>query len=481
MAFTVEGKDGIEITVGTIEGLRLVLEELSATSEETSETSEEDSPLLTSNKLKEGDMVRILTEPGIREAGEFHGHVKGSIGIVTEVVSENFIEVEAPGAASPSETILQYHAPSRLERVEPLGKDANGDDLFEGDYVTGAPSNGYLYTDDSFIMKVILEEDAVGYGIKTNIGVEIVGEHENSTSSFKVDSERFIRLSRDLDEAKAKFSKINGEEVPEEDDEPRMERRFKVGDKVRIVEDSTDGLHVGDVGEIVRVCEDNKNGYDYQVKGDRYSLSMGHAESDLELLKEEEDDLLPVGTKVRLLHDSACEDLRVGEEGTITMTDKGCASGLAYKVRVRDGWRGFGWLRKDDVEAVEEKTFKVGDKVKVTGNSAGHALEIGDIREIHQVDSEEPKYNLSQLRFDHWADTSDIELVTDSEEFEDGDLVRVTETFEDEHGDVVARGTICEYEDWGSSLIFLGSVVLGDNYDKIQLVCRKEDRKDIDL
>lgn len=409
MAFTVEGKDGTKITAGTIEGLRLVLEELSASTEETSVTSEEDSPLLTSERLKEGDTVRILTEPGNYAFGEFHRHVKGSIGIVTEVLSERSVEVDAPGAANPSETIMQVHNLNRLERVEPLGKDANGEDLFEGDYVTGSSGNGYTYTDDSVIMKVILKEDAVGYGINSDIGVEIVGEHQATINSFEVNSERFIRLSGDLDEAKAKFSKINGEEVPEEDD------------------------------------------------------------------------LLPVGTKVRLLRDSSCGDLREGEEGTITGTDRGCRAGLVYKVRVRDGWRGYGWISKDGVEVAEEKTFKVGDKVRVTGNSSGHTEEVGEVRRITEVDSFEPKYNLSRQIFGNWANTKDLELVAESGAFENGDLVKVTEEFEDEHGDKIARGTICEYEDWGGGLIFLGSVVLGDNYDKIQLVCREGDRKDIDI
>ena len=408
MAFTVEGKDGTKFTADTIEELKQLVE-LSATSEEPIETSEEVSPLLTSDQLKEGDKVRILTEPGNYGFGEFHGHVKGSIGIVTEVLSENNIEVEAPGALSPSESITQRHSSDRLERVDSLGKDANGEDLFEGDYVTGASGNGYTYTNDSVIMKVLLKEDAVGHGINADIGVEIVGDHRASIDSFEVQSERFVRLSRDLDEAMEKFAEIKSGEDPEEDD------------------------------------------------------------------------LLPVGTRVRILQASSCGDLQEGEEGTISWVDKGCASGLEYSVRVREGSSGYGWFRKDGVEVIEEKTFKVGDTVKVTGNSAGHGVELGEVRKITEVDRDEPKYNLSRYLFGSWANTADIELVTGSEEPEDGDIVKVTATFKDEHGDEIARGSICEYEDLGGGLIFLGSVVLGDNYDKIQLVCRKEDRKDIVL
>lgn len=414
MAFTVEGKDGTKITVDTIEELKQ-LEELGETSEEPCETpeeirvpSEEDSPLLTSERLKEGDKVRILTEPGNYGFGEFHGHVKGSIGIVTEVLSENNIEVEAPGALFPSESITQMHSSDRLERVDSLGKDANGEDLFEGDYVTGASGKGYTYTNDSVIMKVILKEDAEGYGINADIGVEIVGDHRASIDSFEVQSERFVRLSRDLDEAMEKFAEIKSGEDPEEDD------------------------------------------------------------------------LLPVGTRVRVLQASSCGDLQEGEEGTISWVDKGCASGLEYSVRVREGSSGYGWFRKDGVEVIEEKTFKVGDTVRVTGNSSGHSEEVGEVRKITEVDRDEPKYNLSRYLFGSWANTADIEPVSDSEEFQTGDLVKVTETFEDGHGDKALRGKILEYDDkWPAT--FVGTILLEGNHDKIQLVCRKEDRKDIEL
>ena len=405
MAFTVEGKDGIKITAGTPEGLRLVLEELSATSEETSESSEEVSPLLTS------------------------------------------------------------------ERVESLGKDANGEDLFEGDYVTGAPN------DESFIMKVIPKEDAVGFGIRANIGVEILGEHEDTIDSYEVDSDRFIRLSRDLDEAKEKFAEIKFGEVL------RTESRFKVGDKVRIVENSTNGLPVGDDGEIVRVSENDKNGYDYYVKGDRYDSSMIHEDSDLELLKEE-DDLLPVGTKVRLLHESSCGDLQKGEVGTIIETDRGCAADLVYKVRVREGLTGYGWLRKDDVEVVEEKSLKVGDKVKVIsaedGTDSGyHGFIIGSIVEVEEVYGngriEAYNGNFHQTLLPHH-----YERESSSTEFRTGDIVKVTETFEDVLGDKALKGKVLEYSNTFRTE-FVGTVLLEENHDKIQLVCRNEDRKDVSL
>ena len=98
---------------------------------------------------------------------------------------------------------------------------------------------------------------------------------------------------------------------------------------------------------------------------------------------------------------------------------------------------------------------------------------------ITSVDSEEPKYNLSGVGIGVWVDNSDIEHVDSSPKFQTGDIVRVTESFEDDFGDRVTCGAVYNYdENLGFGEPFVGSVFLGDNEDKIELVCRAQDRLD---
>ena len=131
----------------------------------------------------------------------------------------------------------------------------------------------------------------------------------------------------------------------------------------------------------------------------------------------------------------------------------------------------------EDVEVVEnEQEFKVGDKVRVVGNNYGHCMELGELREIKEVDPNEPKYNLSGSSCGYWAGTSDIEREPSSPKFQSGDVVKVTESFEDIRGDRVKVGAVYNYDELGEA--FVGTVFLGDNEDKIELVCRAQDRLD---
>lgn len=130
---------------------------------------------------------------------------------------------------------------------------------------------------------------------------------------------------------------------------------------------------------------------------------------------------------------------------------------------------------------VPEKTpkFEVGDKVRVVGNNYGHLIDIGEVREITSVDSDEPKYRLSEISTGFWAGTSDIEHVHSSPKFGTGDVVKVTESFSDILGDRAICGAVYNYdENLSHGEPFVGSVFLGDNIDKIELVCRAQDRLD---
>jgi len=266
------------------------------------------------SEIEVGDKVRIVSSEDWTDTPYHHIN----IGSVVEVVSKQShggVEVVEDG-------VHQYLLPGHFEKVEPLGKDANGEDLYKGDFVTGTEDNDYGYTNSTVDMEVmgkgssILDEEA-------NIRVRILGE----SSTYGVDSSKFVKLSDNLDE-----------------DEPK---------------------------------------------------------------------------------------------------------------------------------------FKVGDEVRVVGNIARHNVSKGEVREITDVDTEEPKYNLSENSFGSWADTEDIERVHSSPKFQSGDVVKVTESFEDLFGDRVSCGAVYNYDEnllYGEP--FVGTVFLGDNIDKIELVCRAQDRLD---
>lgn len=128
-------------------------------------------------------------------------------------------------------------------------------------------------------------------------------------------------------------------------------------------------------------------------------------------------------------------------------------------------------------ELDEETEFNVGDKVRVIGNSSGHYMEVGEVREITVVDSDEPKYNLSCMSHGRWANTKDIELVEDDVvEIERGDLVYVSESFTDSYGDTAEKGTYAKVGGLGSRLFVSGVLLEHESQlGNLVLVAKKED------
>src|SRR5699024_6500302 len=106
-----------------------------------------------------------------------------------------------------------------------LGQDANGEDLYVGDLVTGSEDNEYYFTNSKVDMEVLGEGSSI-MNEEANIRVRIVGE----SYTYGVYSSKFIKLSdaseKDLDE----------------------ETEFKVGDKVRVV--GNRARHDVDEGEV---------------------------------------------------------------------------------------------------------------------------------------------------------------------------------------------------------------------------------------
>lgn len=398
MAIKLKTEEGTEFSFDTVAEFmefKKKMDEEEASEELTSEpvedTSDDEIEVPgTEPKFEAGDKVRVVSAEDGTETPYHHINI-GSVVEVVSSQSHGGVEVVEDG-------VHQYLLPGHFEKVEPLGKDANGEDLFVGDMVTGINADDYYFTNSTVDMEV-LGEGSSFTDAEANILVRIVGE----LSTYRVDSSKFVKLSDNLDEDKAGFGEV----------------------KV-------------------------------------------------------EDELLPIGTKVRLLRHSACECLRPGDVGNITVTDKGCPTKLVYSVRVRDGRDGYGWVKKEDVEVVEnEQEFKVGDKVRVVGNNYGHLMDIGEERMITSVDSDEPKYRLSEISTGFWAGTSDIEHVHSSPKFQSGDVVKVTESFEDITGDRVKGGAVYNYDEiLGLGEAFVGTVFLGDNVDKLELVCRAQDRLD---
>ena len=283
------------------------------------------------SEVEVGDKVRIVSSEDESDT-PYHYLDVGSVGKVVRKKQFGGIIVEAGGR---SQCLLPHH----YVKLEPLGKDVNGEDLYEGDYVMGSKENEYAYTGDTEVMEVL------GYGEsplseEANIQVKIDGD----CTRYNVDSSKFIKLSDNLDEAKTKFEEINGE----------------------------------------------------------------------------------------------------------------------------------------DVEVVEnEQEFKVGDKVRVVGNDYGHWMELGELREIKEVDPNEPKYNLSGSSCGYWVGTSDIEYAHSSTKFQSGDIVKITETFEDSYGDALYGGDLHRFGKLSGGRVCISSVFVDeDNLDKLILVCRAQDRLD---
>ena len=329
MAIKLKTEEGTEFSFDTVEEFmefKKKMDEEEASKELTSEpvedTSDDEIEVPdTEPKFEAGDKVRVVSAEDGTETPYHHINI-GSVVEVVSIQSHGGVEVVEDG-------VHQYLLPGHFEKVEPLGKDANGEDLFVGDMVTGINADDYYFTNSTVDMEV-LGEGSSFIDEEANILVRIIGE----TNTYSVDSSKLVKLSDNLDE--------DEHEVPEKTHE-----------------------------------------------------------------------------------------------------------------------------------------FEVGDKVRVVGNNYGHLMDIGEVREIKDVDSEEPKYNLSEVSHGFWAGTSDIEHVHSSTKFGTGDVVKVTESFSDILGDRAICGAVYNYdENLGFGEPFVGTVFLGDNVDKIELVCRAQDRLD---
>lgn len=204
--------------------------------EEISAETEEAEPLLTYEDIEVGDKVRIISaESGISDT--YHHHAIGRIGTVTWTADYGSIGVELDGH-------FQVVLPDHVEKAVALGKDANGEDLYEGDFVTGSGDSRYFYTDETVVMEVLGDGESVLFK-DANILVKIVG----NPSDYNVNSSKFIKLSDSLDEAKAKFDELKHVE--------EGSTEFRTGDIVLVTESFSD--HFGDRATEGAVYEYDEN------------------------------------------------------------------------------------------------------------------------------------------------------------------------------------------------------------------------------
>lgn len=145
----------------------------------------------------------------------------------------------------------------------------------------------------------------------------------------------------------------------------------------------------------------------------------------------------------------------------------------------------------DECENAEtEPKFEVGDKVRIISNKDDtdilfHRFRIGSIVTITDVLSID-RLDATNGDFSQVLCREHCEKIEDTEEypteFRAGDIVKVAETFEDSYGDALYSGDLHMFGKLSSGRVCISAVFVdGDNIDKLQLVCRKEDRKDIEL
>lgn len=105
--------------------------------------------------IKAGDKVRIIGNRGIGHPPDtiLHNYEIGDVGVVIKTYSGGAVLVAVKGSDYASQTISPEHV-ELVEEGVPIAKDANGEDLYEGDLVTGINDDEYYFTDSKALMEV---------------------------------------------------------------------------------------------------------------------------------------------------------------------------------------------------------------------------------------------------------------------------------------------------------------------------------------
>src|SRR5699024_8362758 len=164
----------------------------------------------TTPKIEVGDKVRIVN--GKEDAGYYHSHNVGDISTVISIDGDvkhdsrkdigrvhTPYNVEVPGRAAQYLVEVpgradQYLAAKDIEKVESVGKDANGDDLDVGDLVTGIEDNVYRFTTDEALMEVVEGTDG---GYSRVEGLETYGDRSVVGLDVWVLPQRFVKTAEE--------------------------------------------------------------------------------------------------------------------------------------------------------------------------------------------------------------------------------------------------------------------------------------------
>lgn len=167
-----------------------------------------------------------------------------------------------------------------LAQGEPITfSEIKGDEISVGDYVVAKKDSHYMYTDSDALCKVI----EIGKDSDEFKG-EII---EHKTMPSEVGEEyRFLelvdfeKLSDNEEEARELFNK----ECDKED--KSTELKFKVGDRVKVVNNSTYGFEEGTFATVFEIdTKDKDTPYIVKAEDDYFY----HRESDLELVEDDEE------------------------------------------------------------------------------------------------------------------------------------------------------------------------------------------------
>lgn len=177
---------------------------------------------------------------------------------------EDFMEFKKQMDEEEASKETESSSDETSSKPEPLGQDANGEDLYAGDFVTGTNDNEYYFTNSTVNMEVLGEGSSIVDG-EANIRVRIVGE----SNTYGVDSSKFIKLSD-----------ASGEDLDEETE-------FSVGDKVRVV--GNRARHDVEAGEVREITKVDSSEPKYNLSENSFG-SWAYTE-DIELVKDGEGEI----------------------------------------------------------------------------------------------------------------------------------------------------------------------------------------------
>lgn len=221
-----------------------------------------------------------------------------------------------------------------------------------------------------------------------------------------------------LDDGSSSLIWSNGEEelyIPNCDLEPYTDIKFKKGSKAVVVSNTcSSGMEwfEFEIGEVLTCVLDDGSSVLRWSNGEDEKFFPDDCLEPYVETKEEEEPVFKIGDKVRITGNSNCSCNSVGDVGTIV---KGPDWEGDFRVEVQGKDLKGNWTRTSEMELIDSTTIlKVGDKVKLTGNSGGSVNSVGDVGVITQVDRTFARVKVGD-RSDMacWSRMDELELYTE--------------------------------------------------------------------